>query len=93
MTSTFIARIGQHGHGIQERPPYRQDILPGGGQVMHIARKHIRNPQRYPRRVKQPLDVPAEIIVFPEYHKSMTSPLRLTVFSRHRSQGPGKVVN
>jgi len=65
VTSTFVAGISQHRHGVQERPQHAQDILPGGGQVMNIARKHIRNPQRDPRRVKQRLDVRAEIMGLP----------------------------
>jgi len=85
VTSAFVPGIGQHGHGLQERPQHAQDVLAGGGQVVDIAGKHIRNPQRYPGRVKQGLDVPAEIMGFPEYHKSMVLPLRLIVFSRHRS--------
>jgi hypothetical protein len=52
---------------------------------MDIARQYIGGPQRDPGRVKKRLDVPAEIMGFPEYHTSMTFPVRLTVFSRHRS--------
>src|ERR1035437_4759040 len=43
MTCAFVAGIGQDGHGIQERPQYCEDILAGGGQVMDIARQHIRD--------------------------------------------------
>jgi hypothetical protein len=60
MTCAFITRVGQHGHGVQERPQHPQDILPGRGQVMHIARQHIGNPQWDPGRVEQRLDVPDE---------------------------------
>jgi hypothetical protein len=65
LTSTFVSRVSQHRHGLAERPQHAQDILPGRGQVMNIARKHIRDPQRDPRRVKQRLDVPAEIVGLP----------------------------
>ena len=46
-------------------PRPNSDILPGRGQVMDIARQHIRDPQRDPRRVKQRLDIPAEIMSLP----------------------------
>jgi hypothetical protein len=38
VTSTFVAGIGQHGHGLQERPQHAQDVLAGGGQVVDIER-------------------------------------------------------
>jgi len=50
MTSAFIPGIGQHRHGIAERPQHAQHVLPGRGQVMHIARQHVRDPQRDPGR-------------------------------------------
>ena len=65
VTSAFVARISQHRHRIQERPQHAQDILPCRGQVMHIARQHIRNPQRDPGGVKQGLDIPAEVMGLP----------------------------
>ena len=58
VTGAFVARIGQQGHGFQERPHQGKDILTGGGQVMDTARQHIGDPQRDPRRVEQGLDVP-----------------------------------
>ena len=65
VTCAFITRIGQHRHGVQERPQHAQDILPGRSQVMDIARQHVRNPQRNPGGVKQGLDIPAEIMGLP----------------------------
>src|ERR1017187_2857594 len=75
MTCAFVAGIGQDGHGIQERPQYCEDILAGGGQVMDIARQHIRDPQRYPGRVKKRLDLPAEIMRLPRIPQAGRLPL------------------
>ncbi len=49
VTCTFVAGIGQHWHRVQERPQHAQDIFPGRGQVMDIARQDIGKPQRDPR--------------------------------------------
>jgi hypothetical protein len=65
VTCSFVAGIGQHRHGLQERPEDPQDVLAGGGQVMDIAGKHVRNPQRDAGGVKQGLDVPADIVGLP----------------------------
>jgi hypothetical protein len=56
VTCAVVAGIGQHRQAGQERPQDAQDVLAGGGQVMDIAGKHIRDPQRDPGRVKQGLD-------------------------------------
>ena len=65
VTCSFVARIGQGGHGVQARPQHRQHILPGRGQVMDIAGQHIRDPQRDNRGIEQRLDVPAGIMSLP----------------------------
>ena len=59
VTCAFVPGIGQRRHDIQERPQHRQDLLPRRGQVMNIARQHIRDPHRRPVRVEQRLDIPA----------------------------------
>ena len=66
VTSSFVPGIGQHRHGIAERPQHAHDVLPGCGQVMHIARQHVRNPRRDPGRIEQRRDVPAEIMGLPQ---------------------------
>jgi len=76
VTCAFVARIGQHGHDVQERAQHREDILAGRGQVMDITRKHIRNPHRHSRRVKQSLDVPPEIMRLPRVLACAASPRR-----------------
>lgn len=63
MTCAFVRGISQGRHDAQERPQHREHILPGRGQVMDIAREHVRNPHRHAVRVEQGLDIPAEIML------------------------------
>ena len=54
MTCAFVTGIGQHGHGLQERPQHAQDILAGGGQRVHHRvqlaplRRRLSPPNRTP---------------------------------------------
>jgi hypothetical protein len=69
MTCAFVSRIGQHRHGVQERPQHAQDILPAPVGVHHLAvQDQVRRPfgglhMRHPLGRQRPApDLRSEVV-------------------------------
>jgi hypothetical protein len=51
---------------------------------MDIAWQHVRDPRRQAAGVDRHWMFPPKSFFFPEYHRPISRPFRLAVFSRHR---------